>query len=30
MDLEHLGIERLQAASDMSLQHYGLPLVDGI
>ena len=27
MDLEHLGIERLQAASDMSLQHYGLPLV---
>ena len=27
MDLEHLGIERLQAASDMSLQHYGMPLV---
>lgn len=27
MDLEHLGIERLKAASEMSLQHYGLPLV---
>jgi hypothetical protein len=26
-DLEHLGIERLKAASDMSLQHYGQPLV---
>lgn len=26
-DLEQLGIERLQAASEMSLQHYGLPLV---
>lgn len=27
MDLEHLGIERLKTASDMSLQYYGLPLV---
>lgn len=27
MDLEHLGIERLQAASDMSLANYGLPLI---
>jgi phosphoadenosine phosphosulfate reductase len=27
MDLEHLGIERLTAASDMSLQYYGQPLV---
>lgn len=27
MDLEHLAIERFQAASDMSLQHYGMPLV---
>ena len=27
MDLEHLGIERLIAASDMSLQYYGQPLV---
>ena len=26
-DLEHTAIERLRAASDMSLQHYGLPLV---
>lgn len=26
-DSEHLSIERLKAASDMSLQHYGLPLV---
>lgn len=26
-DLEHLAIERLQAASEMSLAHYGLPLV---
>jgi phosphoadenosine phosphosulfate reductase len=26
-DLEQLGIERLNAASEMSLQHYGLPLV---
>ena len=26
-DLEHIAIERLQAASEMSLQHYGLPLV---
>ncbi len=26
-DLEKLGIERLKAASEMSLQHYGLPLV---
>ena len=26
-DLEQLGIERLKAASEMSLQHYGLPLV---
>lgn len=26
-DLEHTAIERLQAASEMSLQHYGLPLV---
>lgn len=27
MDLEHIAIERLKAASEMSLQHYGLPLV---
>lgn len=27
MDLEHLGIERLKAASDMSLANYGLPLI---
>lgn len=27
MDLEHLGIERLKAASEMSLQHYGQPLI---
>ena len=26
-DLEQVAIERLQAASEMSLQHYGLPLV---
>ena len=26
-DLEHVAIERLRTASDMSLQHYGLPLV---
>jgi phosphoadenosine phosphosulfate reductase len=26
-DLEQLGIDRLKAASEMSLQHYGLPLV---
>lgn len=26
-DLEHIAIERLRTASDMSLQHYGLPLV---
>lgn len=26
-DLEHLGIERLKVASDMSLKNYGLPLV---
>ena len=26
-DLEHIAIERLNAASEMSLQHYGLPLV---
>lgn len=26
-DLEHVAIERLRAASEMSLQHYGLPLV---
>lgn len=26
-DLEHIAVERLQAASEMSLQHYGLPLV---
>ena len=26
-DLEHLGIERLKAASEMSLQHYGQPLI---
>ena len=26
-DLEHIAIERLQAASEMSLEHYGLPLV---
>lgn len=26
-DLEQLGLERLKAASEMSLQHYGLPLV---
>ena len=26
-DLERIAIERLKAASDMSLQHYGLPLV---
>lgn len=26
-DLEHVAIERLKAASEMSLQHYGLPLV---
>lgn len=26
-DLEHIAIERLQAASEMSLTHYGLPLV---
>ena len=26
-DLEHIAIERLQAASEMSLQYYGLPLV---
>lgn len=27
MDLEHLAIERLKAASEMSLQHYGQPLI---
>lgn len=26
-DLEHLAIERLKAASEMSLQHYGQPLI---
>ncbi len=26
-DLEHVAIERLKVASEMSLQHYGLPLV---
>ena len=26
-DLEHIAIERFQAASEMSLMHYGLPLV---
>lgn len=26
-DLEHIAIERLKAASEMSLMHYGLPLV---
>lgn len=26
-DLEHIAIERIKAASEMSLQHYGLPLV---
>lgn len=26
-DLEHIAIERFRAASEMSLQHYGLPLV---
>ena len=26
-DLEQLGIDRIKAASEMSLQHYGLPLV---
>lgn len=26
-DLEHVAIERLKAASEMSLEHYGLPLV---
>lgn len=26
-DLEHIAIERFKAASEMSLQHYGLPLV---
>ena len=26
-DLEQLAIERLKAASEMSLSHYGLPLV---
>ena len=26
-DLEHIAIERLRAAAEMSLQHYGLPLV---
>ena len=26
-DLEHIAIERLKVASEMSLQHYGLPLV---
>lgn len=26
-DLEHVAIERLQAASEMSLHAYGLPLV---
>lgn len=26
-DLEHVAIERLKAASEMSLKHYGLPLV---
>ena len=26
-DIEHIAIERLKAASEMSLQHYGLPLV---
>jgi 3'-phosphoadenosine 5'-phosphosulfate sulfotransferase (PAPS reductase)/FAD synthetase len=26
-DLEHLGIERLNAASEMSLQYYGQPLI---
>lgn len=26
-DLENIAIERLQAASEMSLQHYGLPIV---
>lgn len=26
-DLEHLGIERLKAASEMSLQYYGQPLI---
>jgi phosphoadenosine phosphosulfate reductase len=27
MDLEHMAIERLQAASEMSLMHYGEPLI---
>ena len=27
VDLEHIAIERLKAASEMSLQYYGLPLV---
>ena len=27
MDLEHKAIERIKMASDMSLHHYGLPLV---
>lgn len=27
MDLEHIAIERFQAASDMSLMHYGQPLI---
>jgi phosphoadenosine phosphosulfate reductase len=26
-DIEQIAIERLKAASEMSLQHYGLPLV---
>jgi phosphoadenosine phosphosulfate reductase len=26
-DLEQLAIERLKAASEMSLQHYGQPLI---
>lgn len=26
-DLEHIAIERLKAASEMSMEHYGLPLV---
>lgn len=26
-DIEHIAIERLKTASDMSIQHYGLPLV---
>lgn len=26
-DLEHVSIQRIQAASEMSLKNYGLPLV---